>query len=217
MTTSRKSTRSGFTLIELSISISVLVMILGVVGLFATRGNAAARSIQTLSNVERRAERAMKKVTQELAMVGVHTLAPDPVTNLGSDSITFQTPSSVTAGGAVTWNPPTRIELTMDQQELDNGLDDDGDGLVDERQLVITRDIGTGAERSTVVCHDVAAWLEGETGNGIDDNGNGLIDERGFTMRRTGDLLEMHLTLQVPGEKGTVVTWTTTTAVVIHN
>jgi type II secretory pathway pseudopilin PulG len=209
--------QSAFTIIELAISVSVLALLLGVIATFESRGKAAARAITTLAGVELRAERAMRVVTREVAMVGVHTLAPDPVTNLGSDTITFQTPSSVTATGAVTWNPPTRIELTMDQGEIDNGIDDDGDGLVDERQLTITRDIGTGAERTSVVCHGVAAWLEGESGNGADDNGNGLVDERGFSVRRTGDLLEMRLTLQVPGDKGTTVTWTTTTAVVIHN
>lgn len=212
-----RAQRAGFTFIELAISISVLAMILGVVGMVQMRGQKAARNIQSMSEVERRGDRAMQAVMRELVGLGVHTLDPDPVTDFGSDTLTFQTPAAVSAMGAVTWNAPLRFSLALDDGELDNGLDDDGDGLVDERRLMLTRNVGTGGERTTTVCHGVAEWLEGETWNVLDDNGNGLIDERGFSVRRIGDLLQVRLTLEAPGDGGNVLVWTSTTALVIHN
>lgn len=207
----------GFTFIELAISISVMVMIMGAVGMFQLRAQKAARAIQTISDVERRADRTMLAVTHELSGLGVHTLVPDPLTNLGSDTLTFQTPLSVSAAGVVTWKEPTRIELDMDDGELDNGLDDDGDGLIDERRLVVTHDVGGPGEKSVVICHGVAKWLEGESGNNLDDNGNGVIDEHGFNVQRVGDLLQVRLTVQGVGEAHTVVVWTATSAMVVHN
>jgi prepilin-type N-terminal cleavage/methylation domain-containing protein len=210
--------RAGFTFIELSISIAILATLLGVIGMVQVRGQKAARAIQNGSDVERRADRAIQQVMRELNGVGVHTLVPDPVTALGADTLTFQTPAAVSALGVVTWAAPMRFALQMDDGEADNGLDDDGDGLIDERRLTLTRNIGTISERTSVLCHGVAAWLEDETGgNGLDDNGNGLVDERGFSVRRTGDLLTVRLTVQAPADEGRVVTWTTTTALVIHN
>jgi prepilin-type N-terminal cleavage/methylation domain-containing protein len=208
---------AGFTLLELMISISVLAVLMAAVAMFQLRGQAAAHAIQTRSALERRADRAMQRVTRELIGLGVHTLAPDPVTAFGADTVTFQIPDSVSAAGVTTWGSLTRLALVMDQGENDNGVDDDGDGLVDERRLVLTRNVGLANEVSTVVCHGVAAWLQGESGNGLDDNGNGLVDERGFSVQRTGDLLTIRLTLQSRVAGGALISTTATTSLVIHN
>jgi type II secretory pathway pseudopilin PulG len=209
--------RAAFTVIELCISITVLALLLSAVGMFQMRGQDAAHAIQIRSDLERRADRAMQRAARELTAVGLHSLAPDPVTSFGTDTITFETPASVSATGVITWSLPIRLALVMDQGEIDNGVDDDGDGLVDERRLVLTRNVGTASEKSTVVCHGVAARLEGETANGLDDNGNGLVDERGFSVQRIGDLLRLKLTLQARGEGGRVISRTVTTSLVLHN
>jgi prepilin-type N-terminal cleavage/methylation domain-containing protein len=207
----------GFTFIELAISISVLAMIMGVVAMFQLRAQKAANAIQTTADVERRADRAMTAITKELSGVGVSTLQPDPLTNLGSDTIQFQTPQSVSAAGVVSWNNATRIELAMDDGEIDNGIDDDGDGLIDERRILVTHDVGTPSQKMVVICHGVAKWLEGESGNNLDDNGNGIVDEHGFSVQRIGDLLQVRLTVQGVGEAHGVIAWTATGALVVHN
>src|SRR5438067_685156 len=84
----------------------------------------------------------------------------------GSDTLSFQTPRSVAATGVITWNPAETIALQMGQGEVDNGIDDNHNGLVDERKLVITRGVGTPSQRTTVICTNVAKWLEGELSNG---------------------------------------------------
>jgi type II secretory pathway pseudopilin PulG len=212
-----KGPRAGFTFIELAISLTMLVLLLGTVGIVQQRGQKAARAIQTTSEVERRADRALRMVTNKIAGVGVSKLVPDPTSSLGADTITFQTPLAVSATGVVTWGNRMRFALAMDDGEIDNGLDDDGDGLVDERRLVLTLNVGTANEQTLDICHGVAKWLEGETPNGIDDNGNGVVDEHGFNVRRVGNLLQMRLTVLKQGEMGSLVPWTATTAVLIHN
>jgi prepilin-type N-terminal cleavage/methylation domain-containing protein len=209
--------RRGFTFIELAITIAVLSLLMGAVGMVQMRGQKATSAIRTQSDLERRANRALLVATRELTGLGVHTVAPDPTTSLGSDTITFQKPASVTAAGNIIWQAPTALTLLMDEGEADNGVDDDGDGLVDERRLSITRDMGTPQQKTIVLCHGVCAWMEGEIPNGLDDNGNGLVDERGFNLRRTGDLLNVRLGLEATAEAGERVIWTSTTALVIHN
>jgi len=148
---------------------------------------------------------------------GVHTLVPDPVGNFGVDTITFKKPLAVSAAGVVTWSAPITIGLQLEETETDNGVDQNHNGLIDERALVITRDVGTASQKSTIACHRVAEWFLGETSNGADDNGNGVIDEHGFCVRRVGDLLYLYLTLESPADGGQVVRWTTSTAIVLHN
>jgi hypothetical protein len=162
-------------------------------------------------------ERALAILSRELAGADVTTLSPDPTSAFGSDNLRFQTPSFVSNTGIVTLNAPVTVALLMDTRETDNGIDDDHDGLVDERMLVVTRNIGTASQRSSVLCHGVAEWLEGESSNGLDDNGNGVRDERGFSVQRVGDLLYVRLTIESPTKDARSAKWTTSTAVALHN
>jgi type II secretory pathway pseudopilin PulG len=212
-----KCSRSGFTFVELVVSVTILVLLLGTVGIVQHRGEKAARAIQTTSENERRADRALRMVTKQVAGVGVSKLVPDPSTSFGADTLTFQTPLAVSATGVVTWGNRMRFALAMDDGETDNGLDDDGDGLVDERRLVFTVNVGLANEQTQDICHGVSKWLEGESSNGIDDNGNGVVDEHGFNVRRVGNLLQVRLTVLKQGEMGSIIPWTATTAVLIHN
>lgn len=209
--------RYGFTLMEVVISIAVLSVILGAVGLFQVRGQKASQVVQQQADLQRRADRALQTISHELTGAGIHTLAPDPTSNFGSDTLTFQTPRSVSGTGVVTWNAPSTITLQMGNGEADNGLDDNHNGLTDERQLVITRGVGTANPRTTVICTGVAEQLQGELSNGIDDNGNGIVDEHGFCVRRVGSLLYLYLTVEKAAERGRVTQWTTSTAIVLHN
>lgn len=209
--------KAGFTLIEVAIAASILALLLASVGTFQAISQKASRTMVVRSDLERRADRALQTITRALRGAGVHTLIPDPTSAFGSDTITFQTPTGVSGAGVVSFSAPSRIALALDTGEADNGVDDDGDGRVDERALVITRDVGLASQTATTTCHGIGEWLEGETSNGLDDNGNGVIDERGFNVRRVGDLLYVRLTLESRTEDGQVLRCTTDTALVLHN
>ena len=109
------------------------------------------------------------------------------------------------------------VALVMDDGEFDYGADDDGNGLVDERKLVLTLNVGTGSQRQITLCRGIPSLYPGEMNNGIDDNGNGVVDENGFSVQRVGDLLYVRLAVAVPVEGGQVAAWPCESALVLHN
>jgi prepilin-type N-terminal cleavage/methylation domain-containing protein len=212
-----RGARLGFTLLEMAVAMAVLGIVLGAVGVFQVRSQDQSRVMMASGVAENRAWRAIDRAANELVGVGASVLAPNPTSNLGTSILTFQKPNGVSGTGAITWAPAARLELQMDSGETNNGSDDDDDGLIDERRLVLVRDIGTADQTTVVLCSGVAEWLEGEAGNGSDDNGNGLVDEAGFSIRRVGDLLFLRLTVQQPLGGGELVETTAETTVVLRN
>lgn len=214
----RKGGRTrGFSLVEMAVSLAVLGLLLGLVAMIQQRGNEASEEALARASAETRLRRALDRVAGNLTGIGRTLLFPDPTTPFGSSTVTFQHPSGVSGAGAVLWDTPSRIELLLDPRETDNGVDDDGDGLVDERRLVRTINVGTGSQQFTTLCNGIPELMGGETVNGLDDNGNGVLDEAGFNVRRTGDLLTVRLSVQKAFGEWQVATATMETSVVLHN
>ncbi len=209
--------RAAFTLIEMLISVVVLSFVLGVMALVQQRSQETSRATFGKTISEMRARRALDRVVNELTGVAHSLMFPDPVSNLGTSALTYQHPTGVDAVGNVTWDKPSRLELQLAPGEVDNGIDDDSDGLVDERRLVLTRNSGMPNVESVVLCTGIPRFLEGEVPNLLDDNGNGLIDEPGFNVFRVGDLLTIRLTVQVPLGGGRVDTTTVQTSITLRN
>jgi prepilin-type N-terminal cleavage/methylation domain-containing protein len=214
---SKRRTRCGFSLLELVIATALLSLVLGAVGLVQMRTRDASRAGLGREQVETSCRRALDRAVDELQGVGHSLLFPDPSTNLGASSITYQHPTGVSALGVVAWDNQSSLTLQFDPAEADNGLDDDSDGLVDERQLVLTRNIGAAGTVSTVICSGIPELGDGEVPNGLDDNGNGVIDEAGFNVRKIGDLLTIRLTVQGLCGEGQIATSALQTSVVLHN
>lgn len=215
-TRSRRA-RAGFTLIELVLAACIFGMLLGGVTYFQSKASSHGREISARSRAETQARRAVERVLDELCGISSALLVPDPTGPLGSDQLTFQKPATVSNAGVVAWSTPNRLALALDDGETDNGLDDDGDGLVDERRLVLTRAFGAANQANVTLCHGIAAWYPDELGNGVDDNANGAVDERGFNVQRIGDLLHVRVCVQVAAGTGEVAEWTVDTAVRLRN
>lgn len=123
-------------------------------------------------------------------------------------AIDFDRPGAMRAStGRITWSA-TRVEFRLEPGEVDDGLDNDGNGLVDEGELVLVRDAGGADELEIVLANGVREHLEGELPNGVDDNDNGLVDERGITFERVGSDLRIRLTLETTGRDGRILTRT---------
>lgn len=209
--------RAAFTLIEMLISVTVLAFVLGVMALVQQRSQATSRATFGKTVSEMRARRALDRVVSELTGAAHSFIFPDPTSNLGTSTLTYQHPTGVDGAGNVTWDVPSRLELQLAPGEVDNGIDDDSDGLIDERRLVLTRNFGTLNAQSVVLCNGIPRFLEGEVPNLLDDNGNGLIDEPGFNVSRVGDLLTIRLTVQVPLGGGRVDMTTVQTSITLRN
>jgi prepilin-type N-terminal cleavage/methylation domain-containing protein len=214
---SQAGSRRGFTLVEMAMSLGLMGLVVGAVTAIQQRTAEHSRAMIARGQAERRAIRSLERVSEEMIGLAQTMLTPDPSTAFGAATIEFRRPTGVDGAGAVTWTGAFRIGLQAEFGELDNGLDDDGDALVDERRLVLTRNAGMANESAVVLCKGVAELLAGETANGADDNGNGLIDEAGFSVSRTGDLLRIRITVQEPAAGGQFVEATAETALVLRN
>jgi len=209
--------RAGFSLVEVLVSIGMLGILFGAIGLAQIRNSSEAKVMRARGIAEVRAHQALERVASELTGVGRSLMFPDPNTSFGAGALTYQRPAGVSGAGLVQWNTPSRLELLPEPREVDNGIDDDGDGLVDERRLMYTRDIGAANERTVVLCSGIPELAPGELTNGLDDNGNGAVDEAGFNVLRTGDLLTVRITIQQPVAGDQIETVSAETSVVLHN
>ena len=209
--------RAGYTLIELLLSAAVMGLVLTALAQVQMRSSVEAKSMQAREVAAGRARRALDRVVDEMTGVGRSLIFPDPSSAFGTSVATYQKATGVSIAGVVQWSTPSRLELRLDPREADNGIDDDGDGLVDEQQLVLTRNFGLPNAQQVVLCSNVPKLAPGELLNGIDDNGNGVVDEAGFNIQRVGDLLTIRLTVQQPYSGNRVATVTLETSVTLHN
>lgn len=209
--------RSAFTLIELMLSVATLAVVFGAVGIFQARSQDQTRAGMARERAESHARRGLDRVAEGLRGVGLTLLNPDPTSALGTSTITYQRPTGVAGGGAIQWGTPSRLRLDLEPGETNDGTDEDGDGLVDERQLVLVRDVGTLDENEVVLCTGIAELAAGETANAADDNGDGLVDEAGFNIHRVGDLLTVSLTVQASIGDGSTTVSRISTNIVLRN
>jgi hypothetical protein len=133
------------------------------------------------ADVEVQARRALDRIAGDLlsasaASVSVDELAPPPP----ADVITWLDYRPVTgfAGGMLTDNL-RRLRLVLHPGEVDDGIDNNGNGLVDECRLELQTDVLGGGPVVGLLAH-VRRLAEGELPNGLDDNGDGRVDEPGF-------------------------------------
>lgn len=199
----RKRRRSGFTLVELVIGVTILAVLSGAVMLFTTSTSNAYRTVSMSIHNDAMARRGMRKVKELLRGTGADQILPMMGAGLWTDTVEFQQVIGQT-GGVPEWAPLQRLELQEEPSDPDDGLDNDDDGLIDERVLVWIRDSGLPTERPVVLLRNVSELLGGERPNGADDNGNGLIDEPGACFDFDEGFVTFRLTTQQAVD-GTVV------------
>lgn len=209
--------RKGFALLDVAISLAIAGVLFGAIVQVnrSTLNTYTVTSARTL--LQTQARRAIDRVSAELENAGLSTLQPDPVVTW-TDNLVFQAATGVDAAtGAITYGPPQRLSWNLESGENANGVDDNKNGLVDEGQLLLTRNYLQANQQSVVLAHRVAKLLEGEIANGADDNGNGLVDEHGFCAFREGNLLRIRLTLQRSLRPGQIIQATVETGVRLRN
>ena len=219
----RANHRSGSTLLELLVALTILAMVVGIPLALLRTSEALQTATTTRSELRLRGRRVLDRVADRLAGASATTVveyvAPPAgaATSAGTPSVQFQVASGW-AAGATTWQQAERIALAPSPSDPDNGADDDHDGLVDERQLVWTIDVGLPEERSVVIASEIPEMLEGElAGNAADDNGNGLADEPGFVVAFGEDEAVVWLTLAGRDAKGQRVEHTAERRIAFRN
>lgn len=190
----RSIQRAGFTLIEMSIALSCLGVALASAAMVSNTGSSAHRATASIQRLEQNLHRALERAAWELAATGGDHLEPNPVDGLAYDDLEFQAVIGFT-GTNPDLGPTSQLVAELEAGEVQDGIDNDGDGLVDERNLVLVRDVDGPNEQRVVICHGVLEFLEGETFDGTDENGNGLEDEPGFHLERNGNVITIRLSL----------------------
>lgn len=129
--------RGGFTLLELSIASVVLLIVLGAMVRALTSGSSAFEEGTSVAEADANAQRLLDRIADELRDADFSTFAPPATAPFGSDSLTFNRGRGW-AAGALVHGPTQILRSVIDTGELDNGVDDNGNGLIDEKGLVFT-------------------------------------------------------------------------------
>lgn len=190
--------RAGFTLIEVLLGALLMSSLLLVAGFATDRCMSLFRQRRATQAVSSSASRMLQRVASELAFARRASLQPATIETQGSSSLLFQKSLGVVDGDVV-WSPVFTLRWERESGELDDGADNDGDGLVDEGQLTWIENDGLPAERSVILGHGLCEFLPGETFDGADEDDDGLVDERGLCFSIAGNLLTVRLGVQGVG------------------
>ena len=194
---SRVNHKRGFTLVEVCVGLMIVVVALSSAALVSKSSKQAYRFSVSETALERRLHTTLNRVSESLAWTGGEFLTPDPDPFLQCTDLQFQEVSY--EEGAQVLGQYTRIRSELEPGESADGIDNDGDGLVDERRIVMVTDDGGPNERSVVLCNGVRNMGAGEELNGLDDDGDADVDEPGFWIERDEGVLIIHLALEGEG------------------
>lgn len=175
------SRKRGYTLVELTIA-GTMTAVVGGALLVASQGLSDAFETGTSTvTLEGAARQSIDRAATLLEAAGTGTLVPPSMVGpFSASSVDFQRPVDFVAD-AIVWGDLERIAFEGSPLDPPDGVDNDGNGLVDEGRLVWIERVDQLDEERHVLVSNVSRSLEGEIdGNGLDDNGNGLIDELGF-------------------------------------
>ena len=207
---------SGFTLIEVVLAAALMISFLLAIGFAMQRMSSAYRAGSVENQVEQNAHRLLEFVVGQIADAGVAGLDPQPTTDFGSSTLTFRHAAGY-AAGAVVWGPEFQILWELEQGELNDGLDNNGNGLADEGNVVFVRNPGLPSEVRVTKGHWVREFLEGEVPNLADDNDNLLTDERGLSFHLQESVMTVRVSLERLHPEGRSITRTVETSVRLRN
>ena len=129
--------QSGFTLIEVAVSVVLLSILLGLAFNVTMSSQDHMLDEMNLLALESTLSRTVDRMAAELTEASPTSVSPSILD--GSDNVTFNKVTGYSLG-AVQLGPAHKFELQMSSGETLNGSDDNGDGLVDEGVVVFTMD-----------------------------------------------------------------------------
>lgn len=192
MSDDTKRRQHGVTLVEMMVGMGVVSFIL--LGTFAvtTTVRDGARATALLTKLDVESSRTLDSLAADLMQGGLETLTPPAA---GDSTIAFRRCRGF-AGGNLVWGPQITVTLEYEPEDPDDGIDNDGDGLVDECRIVRRTDPGGPGETVVVLAKGIREFAAGEDEDGIDNDGDGLIDERGLSFELDDNTLSVDITVE---------------------
>ena len=203
-------------MLELLIALAVMSTTLLAVAFAFERASESYEEGQVDRAIEAQSHRALDFIARQFIDSGTGSFTVPPPPGLGASTLTFRRATGYD-GANVQWGDFLTLMLDLEEGEFDDGLDNNNNGLVDERVLQQVRNLGQPDEERQVVTHWVRELAAGELPGGGDENGNGLVDEQGLSFALQGNVLAVRLTLERIGSKGRTVTSTVETSVRLRN
>jgi prepilin-type N-terminal cleavage/methylation domain-containing protein len=187
-----RAKQAGFSLIEVLIALTILALVGASVGMVLqrTQNNFVATTGALEQDVS--GSTALRRIRETLRSAALGTATPRLEAPMSSPFLEFQRDPS----GTGAWNDIERIEWRLVPGEIDDGLDNNGNGMRDEGRVVWLESFGLPEEREHVLVSNVSEIFAGEAVNGADDNGNGLNDEPGLCFNFAGESLTIRLSLE---------------------
>jgi len=214
----RQQRCAGFTLIELIFSTTLVVSLIGGIALVTVGSTGAVREGLSQGEVDQLAGRVLDRLVDEFESSLRGSLNPEPLLTTSSSERIEYAQNQGWNGTNIVQGTTRAIELEYAPGEADNGLDDDGDGLVDQGRVILVLDPGGANEQRTTLAKGVAEYLAGEVPDGVnDENGNGLVDERGLCFALDGNELTIRLTLRRSSLDGRIYESTAESSVFLRN
>jgi hypothetical protein len=202
----------GFALADLLFAATLLsVVSIGAYTLLDEEMASATQGMR-LGRLETRATDEAELVAQSVQMSDSAFFGAGVLGGTTQASVVVRRPTGV-QNGSIVWGPPTTIRWRLETGETSNGVDDDGDRLVDEGVFEWIENLGTANESLVRSVSGLASYGYGEQVGGGDEDGNGLVDERGFGCRWDGSRLRIALTLQRADGRGRTIQAEVETAV----
>ena len=193
-----RAKRSGFTVLELVISLAILALIMVNVSTIVRSTGDVYKSGALLGSLEDQAQQAMDRIVYALMQTRSEDIAV-PTSPLSNSSVDYEVLLGVENGRDI-WGDPCKIEHA-----------------VDDGQVVWSRRPKASTEQRVVWTNWVPEYLEDEFPNGIDDNGNVLSDESGLAFNLDGRQVIVRLTLSREDTDRTVYTRTLEARVTCRN
>ena len=190
MPRTRAHNTSGFTLVEITIALVLMVVVVGNVYWLLQKTTTAIGTQNTAYDVDTHARRAMDKIM--MALVGAR--ANDVMIPTGSPNYTsllnYRESMGLDASGNDIPSDPQRLQHTS----------------VDGGEVTWFKNPDTSGEKRIIFTRNVPQFLKDELNNGVDDNANGIIDETGLAFEMNDhNSITVYLTLRRTMPDGTVL------------
>ena len=195
-----RARRSGFSLVELVIALTVIALIALNVSMVLKTGSSAYGSATLDALVRDQAEQTVDRIANAVMSASADALTPQAVAPMSASKLDYQT-SLGFENQKLVLSDPERIELTAGKN-----------------QVVWTQNPGLPQARSVVWANWIATTMAGELAdNGVDDNRNGLVDEKGLSFDVQGKMVTIRLTITRKDAQGREFTKTLEQIVTCRN
>ncbi len=145
---SRRRMESGVTLVEMMVSVAVLAILLSIVMTILISTNNAYNAEVVIVDLEQHSRWVMDRFVEDVRA----SVASTRVINVVGNDVTISMRRNAGYfGGAVQLGNTVTYQTEMFPGEVDDGVDNNGNNLIDERQLVRIE----GASRSVI-----SPWVE---------------------------------------------------------